>query len=77
MSEVIGSEVKAAQTGPNPPRRTGMNMLCEQAISAIFKILAPYLRRPVDVASRLVRADLDRHSARALAARRNGRHAGL
>ena len=54
-----------------------MNMLCEQAISAIFKILAPYLRRPVDVASRLVRADLDRHSARALAARRNGRHAGL
>ncbi len=23
MSEVIGSEVKAAQTGPNPPRRTG------------------------------------------------------
>lgn len=39
-----------------------MNMLCEQAISAIFKILAPYLRRPVDVACRLVRADLDRHS---------------
>lgn len=41
-----------------------MNMLCEQAISAIFKILTPYLRRPVDVACRLVRADLDRHSAR-------------
>lgn len=55
-----------------------MNMLCEQAVSAIFKILAPYLRRLAAVVCGLVRADRGRHSARGrrLAARRNGRHAG-